>query len=155
PMGQQRHHQAHGLCRGPQTIEGCAFCGAERLAARRTEKALLLARVDANVALAGLSSGGARPIGAECCRGVHACLLRVTLGNVRRGVCLAPHFHCKRTVPRFSVELPPFARRVVMGVWTHRLRLRDFLSRKLTFSSLPPVDSHLYSQHLPSSDNLG
>jgi hypothetical protein len=32
----------------------------------------------------------------------------VTLGNVRRGVCLAPHFHCKRTVPRFSVELPVF-----------------------------------------------
>jgi hypothetical protein len=105
-MGQQRHHQAHGFCRGPQTREGRAFGGAERLAARRTDKALLLARVDANVALADLSSGGARHIGAACCRGVHACLLRVTLGNVRRGVCLDPHFHCKRTVPRFSVELP-------------------------------------------------
>src|SRR5207344_3271988 len=86
--------------------EGRAFGGAERLAARRAEQTLLLARVDANVALAGLSSGGARHIGAECCRGVHACLLLVTFGNVRRGVCLDPHFHCKRTVPRFSVELP-------------------------------------------------
>ena len=43
---------------------------------------------------------------AECCRGVHACVLRVTLGNVRRGVCLGSHFHCNLTPPRFSVELP-------------------------------------------------
>src|SRR3989442_3788624 len=33
-------------------------------------------------------------------------VLRVTLGNVPRGVCLDPHFHCKRTIPRLSVELP-------------------------------------------------
>jgi hypothetical protein len=45
-------------------------------------------------------------IGAECCCGVHACLLRVTLGNVPRGGCLDPHCHCKRTIPRLSVELP-------------------------------------------------
>src|SRR5207245_4448788 len=48
PMGQQRHHQTHRLCRGPQAIEGRAFRGAERLAALRTDKALVLARVDAN-----------------------------------------------------------------------------------------------------------
>src|SRR3989454_6178666 len=33
-------------------------------------------------------------------------VLRVALGNVPRGVCLDPHFHCKRTIPRLSVELP-------------------------------------------------
>jgi len=106
PVGQQRHHQAHCLRRGPQAIEGRAFRGAERLVALRAEKALVLARVDANVALAGLSSGGARYIGAACRCGVHACLLRVALGNVPRGVCLDPHFHCKRPIPRLSVELP-------------------------------------------------
>src|SRR5712691_5478638 len=33
-------------------------------------------------------------------------VLRGALGNVPRGVCLDPHFHCKRTIPRLSVELP-------------------------------------------------
>jgi len=33
-------------------------------------------------------------------------VLRVALGNVPRGVCLDPHVHCKRTIPRLSVELP-------------------------------------------------
>src|SRR5712691_3437968 len=106
PVGQQRHHQAHCLRRGPQAIEGRALRGAERLVALRAEKALVLARVDAKVALAGLSSGGARHIGAACRCGVHACVLRVALGNVPRGVCLGPHFHCKRTIPRLSAELP-------------------------------------------------
>src|SRR5438093_3402709 len=36
-------------------------------------------------------------------------VLRVALGNVPRGVCLDPHFHCKRTIPRLSVELPDLA----------------------------------------------
>jgi hypothetical protein len=107
-VGQQRHPQAHRLRRGPQAIEGRAFRGAERLVALWAAKALVLTRVDAKVALAGLSSGGARPIGAECRGGVHAGVLRVTLGNVPRGVCLDPHFHCKRTIPRLSVELPQF-----------------------------------------------
>src|SRR5215217_9583635 len=30
----------------------------------------------------------------------------MTLGNVPRGVCLDPHFPCKRTIPRLDVELP-------------------------------------------------
>jgi len=101
-VGQQRHPQAHRLRRGPQAIEGRAFRGAERLVALWAAKALVLTRVDAKVALAGLSSGGARPIGAECRGGVHAGVLRVTLGNVPRGVCLDPHFHGKRTIPRLS-----------------------------------------------------
>src|SRR5205085_12092919 len=36
-------------------------------------------------------------------------VLRVALGNVPRGVWLDPHFYCKRTIPRFSVELPIFS----------------------------------------------
>src|SRR5438046_7149819 len=92
PVGQERHHKAHRLRRGPQAIEGRAFRGAARLVALRAEKALVLARVDANVALAGLSSGGACQIGAECRCGVHACVLRVALGNVPRGSMLGPPF---------------------------------------------------------------
>src|SRR5712691_11774268 len=92
PVGQERHYQAHRLRRGPQAIEGRAFRGAERLLTRCAEKALVLARVDANVTLAGLSSGGACHIGAECCCGVHACVLRVALGNVPRGSMPGPPF---------------------------------------------------------------
>src|SRR4051812_27226460 len=33
-------------------------------------------------------------------------VLRAALRYVPRGVCLDPHFHCKRTIPRLSVELP-------------------------------------------------
>src|SRR2546425_3684342 len=105
-VGQQRHRQAHCLRRGAQAIECRAFRGTERLVALCTEEALVLARVDTNVAPASLSSGGARQIGAECRGGVHACVLRVTLGNVPRGVCLDPYFHCKHTIPRLAVELP-------------------------------------------------
>src|SRR5437899_1455123 len=92
PVGQERHYQAHRLRRGPQAIEGRAFRGAERLLTRCAEKALVLARVDANVTLAGLSSGGACHIGAACCCGVHACVLRVALGNVPRGSMPGPPF---------------------------------------------------------------
>src|SRR6266446_1435344 len=73
PVGQQRHHQAHRLRRGPQAIECRTFRSAERLVARRADEALVLTRVDTNVALAGLSSGWARQIRAECRCGVHAC----------------------------------------------------------------------------------
>ena len=71
PVGHQRHHQADRLRRGPQAIEGGAFRGAERLVALRAHEALVLARVDANVALACLASGRARQIGAEYRGGVH------------------------------------------------------------------------------------
>src|SRR5262245_53172086 len=71
PVGHQRYHEADHLRRGAQAIECCTFRGAERLVALRAQEALVLARVDANIALACLSSGGARQIGAECCCGVH------------------------------------------------------------------------------------
>src|SRR5882762_841757 len=42
-------------------------------------------------------------------------VLRVALRNVPRGVCLDPHFHCKRTIPRLSVELPVYLQRTDNG----------------------------------------
>jgi hypothetical protein len=72
PMGHQGHHQADRLRRGPQAIQCGAFRGAERLVALRAQEALVLTRVDTNVALACLASGGAHQIGAECGGGVHA-----------------------------------------------------------------------------------
>ena len=63
---QEREHESDGFGWRPQAVECRAFCGTERLVTRRAEKALVLARVDANVALAGLASGGACQIRAEC-----------------------------------------------------------------------------------------
>jgi hypothetical protein len=70
-MCQQRDHQAHRLGRGPQALQRRAFCSRERLMARRAEEPLVLARVEAHIALAGLASGGALQIGAEYDGGVH------------------------------------------------------------------------------------
>ncbi|HYN25454.1 MAG TPA: hypothetical protein VES69_10470 [Pyrinomonadaceae bacterium] len=65
-MGQQGEHEGHGLRRGPQAIERGVLGGCEGLAALCTNEPLVLARVDANVTLAHLASGGTREIGAEC-----------------------------------------------------------------------------------------
>ena len=70
-VGHQRHHKTDRLRRGPQAIEGRALRGGERLVALGAHEAVVLPRVDANVALACLSSGGAGQIGAECRCGVH------------------------------------------------------------------------------------
>ena len=48
-----------------------AFNGAERLVARHAEEPLVLARMDTNIPLARLTSGGAGQIRAECGGGVH------------------------------------------------------------------------------------
>jgi hypothetical protein len=69
--GHQGHHQADGLRRGPQAISGGAFRRTERRVALRAQEALLLARVDAHVALASLAPGRTRQIGAACGGGVH------------------------------------------------------------------------------------
>src|SRR2546429_7384957 len=60
-VGHQRHHETDRLCRGPQAIASRAFRGGERLVTLRAHEALLLTRVDANVALASLSSRGGGP----------------------------------------------------------------------------------------------
>jgi len=78
-VGEQRDHEGHGLGRGLQAVARGAFRGAERLVALGAEEALVLARVDTNVALACLCSGGAVQIGAECGCGVHGCPPRSAL----------------------------------------------------------------------------
>src|SRR6266404_730222 len=93
PVGHQGHHQADRLRRGPQAIPCRAFPRAERLVALRTHAALVLTRVDVNVTLACLSSGGARQIGAECGCGVHeASPLLALLGSMPRRSMSGPPF---------------------------------------------------------------
>src|SRR5262249_26540922 len=60
------------LRRSPQAIQGGALRGAQCLVARRAQEALVLPRVDTNVAPACLASSGAHQIGAECRCGGHA-----------------------------------------------------------------------------------
>ena len=90
------HEEVH------RAIEGRAFRGAERLVASPADKALVLARVDANVAPASLSSGGARHMWSRInpC-GVHAlvCPSRDVFRNVPRGVGLTPIFDASETIP--------------------------------------------------------
>ena len=51
-MGEQGHHDDHGLCRGAQPIEGrTPFAGAEGLLTLVADEALLLARMDTDIAL--------------------------------------------------------------------------------------------------------
>src|SRR5262249_28129518 len=71
PMGEQRHHEAHGLGRGAQAVKRGAFGGAERLLARVADEPLVLLRMDTDIALARLASSRAVSIGAECGCGVH------------------------------------------------------------------------------------
>ena len=70
------------------------------------DEALLLARMDTDIAHARLASGMAVPIGAEYRRGIHEMLLLAVRGSVPRGVCRDPHFHYKCAAPRFRAALP-------------------------------------------------
>jgi hypothetical protein len=72
-MSEPGHDKDHRLGRGAQPLEARALGGAERLAALRTDAAPVLARMEANSALADLASGGPRPVGAACRGGGHAC----------------------------------------------------------------------------------
>src|SRR5262249_7989319 len=72
-MSEQRDHEADRLRSRPQAIHGGPFGSADRLVAGGTQAALLLTRVDADVALAALASGRTRQVRAECCCGVHTC----------------------------------------------------------------------------------
>jgi hypothetical protein len=112
-MGAQGHDEDHGLCRGVRLIEDRAFCGTEGLATLRADEAPVLARMDANIGLAALASGWTRPIRQNVVVGAMI-VLRVSLGNVPRGICL-----------------PPFALQVQLTTvkWgaTHRVRLDLFL----------------------------
>ena len=59
---QQSDDQADRLRRGPQAIQGRAFRNAACLVAHGAQEAPLLARVDTDVALAALASGGTRQV---------------------------------------------------------------------------------------------
>src|SRR6266446_4044566 len=90
----QGHHETDRLRRSPQAIQRGAFRRRERLTTRRADEALLLARVDADVALACLSSGGTDQIGAECACGVHD---------------VSPLLALLASMPRKSMSGPPFS----------------------------------------------
>src|SRR5215510_822577 len=71
PMSEQGHHEHHGLCRGTQPIEDSPFAGAEGFVTLVADEALLLLRMDTDIAHTSLASGMAMLIGAEYGRGVH------------------------------------------------------------------------------------
>src|SRR5215510_16263551 len=70
-MSQQGHDDDDGFCRGAQPIEDRACGGAEGFVALVADEALLLPRMDTNIALARLASRMAVRIGAEYHCGVH------------------------------------------------------------------------------------
>src|SRR4029450_120192 len=70
-MANQGHDDEHSPRRGPQPIEDRPFGSAEGFVTRVADEALLLPRMDTDIALANLASGMAVRIGAECNRGVH------------------------------------------------------------------------------------
>src|SRR5262249_38307031 len=94
--------------RGAQPIEDRAFAGAEGFMTLVADEALLLTRMDTDIAHACLASGVAVPIGAEYRCGIHDMLLLAVRGSVPRGVCRDPHFRYKCASPRLSAELPYF-----------------------------------------------
>src|SRR5262245_10444689 len=70
-MSEQGHHEHHGFCRGAQPIEDGTFAGAEGFVTLVADEALLLLRMDTDIAHTSLASGMAMLIGAEYGRGVH------------------------------------------------------------------------------------
>ena len=56
-MGEQSHDEGHGLCRGAQPIEDGPWAGAEGLVTRVADEALLLLRMDTDIAMACLAYG--------------------------------------------------------------------------------------------------
>ena len=97
--GRARSQQHYGLCRGTQPIEDGPFAGAEGFMTRVADEALLLLRMDPNIALAGLASGMTVLIGAECSRGVHDTPPWLCVETLPR-VCLDPRllYNCRTTV---------------------------------------------------------
>ena len=70
-MGEQGHDEDDSFCRGAQPIAHRTCGGAEGFVALVTDEALLLPRMDTDIASANLASGRAVLIGAECGCGVH------------------------------------------------------------------------------------
>jgi hypothetical protein len=64
-VGEERQHARDRVSWGPQAVKRRAFGVCEGSMTLCTDKALVLARVDADIALANLASGRTRQIGAE------------------------------------------------------------------------------------------
>jgi hypothetical protein len=70
-VSKQREHKTYRLDRGAQAVQRRALRGGARLLALRAETPLVRTRMDTKSALACLTSGGTRQVGAECGCGVH------------------------------------------------------------------------------------
>ena len=127
-MGEQGHHEHHGLCRGAQAIEDRTSAGAEGFVALVTDESLLLPRMDTNVAMASLASGRAVLIGAEYDCGVHdgppGCVWK----------------HAKR-----SMSGPPFLLQVSFTTVKWRATIFGFCLEKAILRQSPHV--HLRMAH--------
>ena len=93
-MGEQGHHEDHGLGRSAQPIEDRAGGGAEGFVALVADEPLCLARMDTDIAFAGLPSGMAVPIGAEDGGGVHNAPPGCAWKRAQRSMS-GPHFRYK------------------------------------------------------------
>src|SRR5262245_10533440 len=104
-MGEQGHDDHDRLCQSAQPIEDGAFASAEGFVTRMTDEAPLLLRMDTNIALAGLASSRAMPVGAACGCRVHDSPPGFVWKQAKRSM-LPPHFRYKCASPRLSAELP-------------------------------------------------
>ena len=84
-------------------------CCREGLATLRADEALVLARMEANIALTGLASGGTRHIGAECRCGVHASPPSERWGTYQEEYGWTPVSHCKRHLTTVSCGATEYA----------------------------------------------
>ncbi len=92
-MGKERQQEDDRVDWHSQAIKRRAFRGGERLGALYTEPPLSRTRMDADIALADLSSGGARQIGAAYRRGIHdRSPLLAWLGSIPRRSMAGPSF---------------------------------------------------------------
>src|SRR5215471_21350596 len=118
-MGQQGHDDDHGLGRGAQPIAHRASGGAERLVTLMAEEALLLPRMDTDMALADVASRMTVPLGAACGCGVHDGPPGCVWKQAKRSM-FGPHFRYKCASPRFRAELPlPAITRTTMNIIIH------------------------------------
>lgn len=92
-MREQGDDHHHGFRPGAQPVVDGAFCGGEGFAALPADEPLGLPRMDANIALACLTSGRALQIGAEYGDGVpDESPLLALLGSRPRGSMIGPPF---------------------------------------------------------------
>src|SRR5262249_19553625 len=96
----------HSFCRSAQPVADCPFAGAEGVVTLATDEALLLLRMDTNIAPASLASRMATRIGAEYRCGVHDAPPGCAWKTLPREVWLDPRLLYNCTAPRFGVELP-------------------------------------------------